>query len=104
MLPTAGALVKPPPVRPRAREPCSSSVWDSRYGRVRVRHPLYSGVILAMLGTALATAVVWLITAAMTGGYFVYTALVEEKTMTRIFPAAYPPYKRSTKMLVPFIL
>ncbi len=69
-----------------------------------IRHPIYSGIILAMLGTAMAVGIVWLIIAVLLGGYFVYSATVEEKTMMRLFPAAYPPYRRSTRMLVPFIL
>jgi protein-S-isoprenylcysteine O-methyltransferase Ste14 len=28
---------------------------------------------------------------------------VEERLMARLFPGSYPEYKRSTKMLIPFI-
>jgi protein-S-isoprenylcysteine O-methyltransferase Ste14 len=38
------------------------------------------------------------------GVYFTYSAVHEERYMAEQFPAAYPEYKRSTKMLVPFIL
>ena len=31
-------------------------------------------------------------------------AIVEERTMARLFPDSYPEYKRSTKILIPFIL
>jgi protein-S-isoprenylcysteine O-methyltransferase Ste14 len=44
--------------------------------------------------------VYWLVVAA----YFVFSAVVEERTMGKLFPAAYPPYKRATKMLIPYIL
>jgi protein-S-isoprenylcysteine O-methyltransferase Ste14 len=27
-----------------------------------------------------------------------------ERTMAKLFPAAYPPYKRVTKMLIPYLL
>jgi protein-S-isoprenylcysteine O-methyltransferase Ste14 len=37
------------------------------------------------------------------GAFFVYSATVEEHTMERLFPDAYPTYKRSTKKLIPFI-
>jgi protein-S-isoprenylcysteine O-methyltransferase Ste14 len=40
----------------------------------------------------------------LVGFYFVYSATVEERCFTEQFPNAYPAYKRSTKMLVPFIL
>ncbi|HZU75488.1 MAG TPA: isoprenylcysteine carboxylmethyltransferase family protein [Dehalococcoidia bacterium] len=70
----------------------------------RIRHPIYSGIILASIGTALAVTWYWLIVAALIAVYFVYSATVEERIMTRLFPNAYPPYRRSTKMLVPFLL
>jgi protein-S-isoprenylcysteine O-methyltransferase Ste14 len=69
----------------------------------RVRHPIYTGLILAMLGTALATNLYWLIAVAVFGGFFVYSATREEAYLAGEFPDAYPAYKRSTKMLVPFI-
>lgn len=69
-----------------------------------IRHPIYSGLILAMIGTALALGVYWLIPLVLLGGYFVFSAVVEERTMIRLFPATYPAYKRSTRMLIPFVL
>ena len=70
----------------------------------RVRHPIYSGIILAMVGTAVAVSWYWLIAVALAGTYFVYSAVMEERYMSRLFPDAYPVYKRSTKMLIPFVL
>jgi protein-S-isoprenylcysteine O-methyltransferase Ste14 len=69
-----------------------------------VRHPIYSGLLLAMLGTALATNLWWLIALVAIGGYFVYSATVEERMLTSAFPAAYPTYRAGTKMLIPFVL
>lgn len=69
-----------------------------------VRHPIYSGIILAFIGTAIAISLYWLIAVALTGGYFIYSATVEERNMAKLFPDTYPPYKKSTKMLVPFLL
>lgn len=68
-----------------------------------VRHPIYSGLILGMVGTAMGIGPYWLVPAGLLGGYFVYSATVEERTMERLFPDTYPAYKRSTNMLVPFI-
>lgn len=68
-----------------------------------LRHPIYSGVMLAALGTAVALSWAWLIAVALGGTYFIYSATVEERTMTRQFPESYPVYQRSTKMFVPFI-
>jgi protein-S-isoprenylcysteine O-methyltransferase Ste14 len=70
----------------------------------RVRHPIYSGIILAMIGTAIAVSWYWLLAVILLGAYFVYSALNEERYMARLFPDTYPAYKRSTKMLVPFVL
>jgi protein-S-isoprenylcysteine O-methyltransferase Ste14 len=70
----------------------------------RIRHPIYTGLILAMVGTAIAVSLYWLIAAVLLGGYFVYSAVVEEHTMAGAFPGTYPAYKQSTKMLIPFIL
>ena len=70
----------------------------------RIRHPIYSGIILAMVGTAIAVSLYWLIAVAVLGAYFLFSAVVEERTMAKLFPAAYPPYKRATKMLIPYVL
>jgi protein-S-isoprenylcysteine O-methyltransferase Ste14 len=70
----------------------------------RIRHPIYSGIILAMAGTAIAVSPYWLIAVVILGAYFLVSAVVEERTMARLFPAAYPPYKRATKMLVPYVI
>jgi protein-S-isoprenylcysteine O-methyltransferase Ste14 len=68
-----------------------------------VRHPIYSGILLACLGTALALNWSWVIVVGLIGLYFVYSATVEERYLTEQFPDTYPPYKGSTKMLLPFI-
>lgn len=77
-------------------------VTTGPYGRIR--HPIYSGIILGMVGTAIAVSLYWLIAVVILGAYFLFSAVVEERTMAKLFPAAYPPYKRATKMLIPFIL
>jgi len=68
-----------------------------------IRHPIYSGIILAMIGTAVAISFFWLIVAVLLGAYFLYSAAMEERYMARLFPEAYPRYKQSSKMLIPFI-
>jgi protein-S-isoprenylcysteine O-methyltransferase Ste14 len=69
-----------------------------------IRHPIYSGIILAMIGTAIAVSLYWLVAVIFLGAYFLYSAIVEERSMARLFPDSYPEYKRSTKMLIPFIV
>jgi protein-S-isoprenylcysteine O-methyltransferase Ste14 len=68
-----------------------------------VRHPIYSGILLAGVGTAVALSWAWLFAVALAGIYFVYSATVEERNLTKQFPDSYPAYRGSTKMLVPFI-
>jgi protein-S-isoprenylcysteine O-methyltransferase Ste14 len=69
-----------------------------------VRHPIYSGILLAMLGTSLTTNTYWLIIACVMGAYFIYSARVEERLLASSFPSTYPGYRTRTKMLIPFVL
>ncbi len=68
-----------------------------------IRNPIYSGIILAAIGTTVAISWYWLAVVVLMGAYFVYSATVEAQTMERLFPNTYPEYKRSTKMLIPFL-
>ena len=68
-----------------------------------VRHPIYSGFFAAMLGSALASSWFWLLFLVFFGAYFIYSASVEEKIMTKQFPDSYPAYKARSKMLIPFV-
>jgi protein-S-isoprenylcysteine O-methyltransferase Ste14 len=68
-----------------------------------IRNPIYSGLILAAIGTAVAVSSYWLVAVVFMGAYFIYSAIVEERTMERLFPNDYPAYKRSTKMLIPYV-
>jgi protein-S-isoprenylcysteine O-methyltransferase Ste14 len=68
-----------------------------------IRNPIYTGVLLALLGSSL---IVWWWTVIFVWAaiYFVFAARGEEKIMLREFPDQYPAYKARTKMLVPFVL
>ena len=68
-----------------------------------VRHPIYSGILVAGVGTAVALSWLWLTAVALAGVYLLYSATVEERYLTDQVPDSYPVYKHSTKMLVPFI-
>lgn len=69
-----------------------------------VRHPIYTGILLAFVGSALVQwfPQVFLLLAFF--AYFVYAAKVEERSMIGQFPNEYPAYMKRTKMLVPFLL
>lgn len=68
-----------------------------------VRHPIYSGILAAGVGTAVALNWAWLIVVGLAGIYFIYSATVEERNLTNQFPDTYPVYRHSTKMLIPFV-
>jgi protein-S-isoprenylcysteine O-methyltransferase Ste14 len=68
-----------------------------------VRHPIYSGLLLAMIGSALARGPVWLAATIGAGAYFVISLRVEESDMAALFPNDYPEYARHTKRLIPFL-
>ena len=68
-----------------------------------VRHPIYSGIILALIGTAVALNLYVFVYAALFGGYVIYSATQEERYLTERFPEAYPAYRRTSKMLIPFL-
>ncbi|HEY6325210.1 MAG TPA: isoprenylcysteine carboxylmethyltransferase family protein [Candidatus Cybelea sp.] len=87
---------------PMSRKEAPELVTSGPYAYVR--HPIYTGILLAMIGSALAESVLWLIPLAASGAYFIYAARTEERTLEREFPGQYPAYRRRTKMLVPFVL
>ncbi len=68
-----------------------------------VRHPIYSGILLATVGTAIGLDWSWLIAALLAGIYFIYSATVEEHYLAAQFPDTYPAYQRSSRMLVPYV-
>lgn len=69
-----------------------------------VRHPIYSGLLLMLLGTLVAfqtdIEVIVFIAVTLT---VLYRIRREEALMTQIFPKAYPAYKKRTKALIPFV-
>jgi len=67
-----------------------------------VRHPIYSGMGLALIGTALATGAAYgfIATALILAG-FIVKLTVEEARMREAFPAEYGDYSRRTARLIP---
>jgi protein-S-isoprenylcysteine O-methyltransferase Ste14 len=94
---------------------CLGSNWSSivtlkqdhtliRSGPYRaIRHPIYTGLLLAIAGTAMAFGA-WRDLVAFGLALFglLYKARVEEKRMLETF-ADYEPYRRETAALIPFI-
>ena len=69
-----------------------------------VRHPIYTGMLLAILGSALVTTPGLLVVVVWMGIYCGYSARTEERLMLQEFPEQYPEYKRRTKAIIPFVL
>ena len=66
-----------------------------------IRHPIYTGLILAMLGSAIGVNVSWALMLIPVGGYFIYSARREEFLMLQLFPEQYAAYMARTGMLAP---
>jgi protein-S-isoprenylcysteine O-methyltransferase Ste14 len=69
-----------------------------------VRHPIYGGLILAMLGSAIGQSILWLLPLIVYGPYFILSAQREEKHLLEQFSDRYRIYMKRTKMLLPFVL
>ncbi len=69
-----------------------------------VRHPIYTGILLGLIGTALSLNLSFLIGMAVLGAYFAYSARVEERNLAGVFGPEYRDYRARTKMIVPFLL
>ncbi|HEY6346888.1 MAG TPA: isoprenylcysteine carboxylmethyltransferase family protein [Bryobacteraceae bacterium] len=69
-----------------------------------VRHPIYTGMLLAILGSALVNGPIWVVFFAGMAVYCVYSARTEESLMQQQFPEQYALYKRRTKAIVPFLI
>jgi len=68
-----------------------------------IRHPIYTGILTGMLGSALVAGPLLFLIILLIAVYFIYSARQEEKCMALLFPAQYPAYKACTKMLLPFV-
>ncbi|MGH7863126.1 MAG: methyltransferase family protein [Candidatus Dormibacteraceae bacterium] len=68
-----------------------------------VRNPIYTGLLLGTLGTALVTNLTGLIVVALLAGCFYWSAATEERNLVQAFPDCYPAYRARTKMFVPFV-
>jgi protein-S-isoprenylcysteine O-methyltransferase Ste14 len=68
------------------------------------RHPIYTGILLMVLGTAASIGTVGAGLAVLVVLFwFLYRVGVEERLLTKHFPEEYPSYARRVKALVPFI-
>jgi protein-S-isoprenylcysteine O-methyltransferase Ste14 len=69
-----------------------------------VRHPIYTGLLLAVFGSCLAEGRVWnLCVFGMAAILLIVKLKAEEALRARQFPEAYLQYRRSVKALIPFL-
>jgi protein-S-isoprenylcysteine O-methyltransferase Ste14 len=68
-----------------------------------IRHPIYSGVLLALAGTIFVEGPVWFFFFLAGLLYASYSARQEEKRMLTLFPDAYAKYMEHTSRLIPHI-
>jgi protein-S-isoprenylcysteine O-methyltransferase Ste14 len=93
-------------------------LWSSNVGRKAdhrivdtgpyaiVRHPIYTGIIIASVATAAlqATASAWIGVALLTTGWYVKARLEERFLREQLGPENYDAYARRVPMLIPFYL
>lgn len=68
-----------------------------------VRHPMYTGYLTALLGSAFVGGGSWLLLFVAFCVIFVRRVKVEEELLMRLFPREYPEYRNRTKILIPFV-
>lgn len=85
---------------PMSRKEESELVTSGPYAFIR--HPIYTGLILAMLGSAVGLHIYWALLLAFAAPYFVYSARREEAVMFRLFRDRYAVYVARTGMFAPF--
>lgn len=68
-----------------------------------VRHPIYTGMIFAALGTFLTGSFFGAGVLVFACAVFLWRIGKEEKIMLELFPNQYPAYQTRTKRLIPFI-
>jgi len=70
-----------------------------------VRHPIYTGMLLMVLGTAVSSGRLSALLALVFFSFGIWKKLRREETLlTKYFPDAYPRYMSHTKALIPFVL
>jgi protein-S-isoprenylcysteine O-methyltransferase Ste14 len=84
---------------PMSRKEQPELVTSGPYAHLR--HPIYTGLILAMLGSAIGVNLTLALMLVPVGAYFIYSARREESVMLQLFPEQYAAYMARTGMLAP---
>ena len=68
-----------------------------------IRHPMYTGGLVACIGAAIVCGGAWIFLLVVLGAIFLWRVGAEDKLMEQQFPNEYPDYKRRTNALIPFV-
>jgi protein-S-isoprenylcysteine O-methyltransferase Ste14 len=68
-----------------------------------VRHPMYTGGLIACLGSAIVAGGAFVFLLVLLGAVFLWRVGAEDELMERQFPNEYRDYKKRTKALIPFL-
>ncbi|MFC5860791.1 methyltransferase family protein [Acidicapsa dinghuensis] len=66
-----------------------------------VRHPIYTGLLVALLGAGLVYGPLWMVALLFVIVMFLWRIHREEGYMMELFPDVYPAYQERTKALIP---
>jgi len=88
--------------RPKAPGAAPELITTGPYAYVR--HPIYGGMLLGMLGSSIGQSVLWLLPLMVYGPQFIHSARREERLLLEQYPERYRAYMKQTKMLLPFVL
>jgi protein-S-isoprenylcysteine O-methyltransferase Ste14 len=68
-----------------------------------LRHPMYSGGLVACIGSAIVVGGLFIFLLVLLTPVFVWRTSAEDTLMEQQFPREYPAYKKRTKALIPFV-
>jgi protein-S-isoprenylcysteine O-methyltransferase Ste14 len=68
-----------------------------------VRHPMYSGGLVATIGSAITAGGAFVFLLIILGALFIWRTGAEDELMKQQFPEGFPEYKKRTKKLIPLI-
>jgi protein-S-isoprenylcysteine O-methyltransferase Ste14 len=68
-----------------------------------VRHPMYTGGLLACVGSTIAVGGPFVFLLILLGSIFLWRVGAEDRLLARQFPDEFPGYARRTKALIPFV-
>lgn len=68
-----------------------------------IRHPMYTGGLVAGIGSAITAGGAFVFLALLLGAFFLWRTGAEDKLMAEQFPNEFPAYRMRTKRLIPFL-